>query len=137
MSDYEEKMDLSIYSSHPSEYTYSFGKLKKMHFCDSSCTKKNLGQKCFQNLYKEITPKYVWHMCPPDCQIKIRYPTLKHVPLRVGASEECLVGELPFLDQMRFKLENSEVSWKDSLMSVIDFLSMYRSPCYLDYDLME
>jgi len=137
MADYEEKIDLSIYSSHPSEYTFSFSKLKKMHFCSSNCTKKNPGQKCFQDLYKEIVPKHVWHICPPDCQIKNRYPTLKHVALKVGATEECLVEELPFLDQMRFKLENSEVSWKSSLLSVMDFLSIYRSPCFLDYEAME
>ena len=75
--------------------------------------------------------------CPPDCQIKNRYPTLKHVSLKVGATEECLEEELPFLDQMRFKLENSEVSGKNSLLSVIDFLLMYRSPCFLDYEAME
>ena len=61
MAAYEEKMDLSIYSSHLSEYTFSFSKLKKMHICSSSCTKKNPGQKCYQDLYKEIVPKHVWH----------------------------------------------------------------------------
>ena len=131
MSDIEEDCgDLSCYSSHPSEYTFSSGKLKKLHFCAKSCKKNKRGKNCFQKIYSTLNPKAVYLICPPDCQFVKKFPEVMHRCLTL-APEETLVGGLPFIDTMKEKLRGQ--SWETSFTPMIKYLSGRRSPCLDDY----
>ena len=78
-----EEENFSIYSAHPDEYTFPVSKLKKIHFCDDICQKKNPGSKCFKHVYRAFSPKKVQHLCPPNCQFTRTYPEIPHLDLEL------------------------------------------------------
>ena len=129
-----EEENFSIYSAHPNEYTFPTSELKKIHFCNDSCQRKNPGSKCFKYVYRAFSPKEVQHLCPPNCQFTKVYPEIPHVSLNVGAEEETLVEGLPFLDSVKIKLCSTEDSWGEEFKNMFKLLSAVRSPSLADLE---